>query len=504
MNSGPASWQQLSTSLLGTTPVGPRFDRVTTQIWEKIGYHPTPAAATVHEGRGPDGAVVDHRLVTGGIQSGKSTITAAEVARRLPWLAGSEVWFVGPDFRQSRKECEYLIEYTRKLGLFDPRQASLPNSDAPWSFTLRQGTVVKTFSATNYRKMAGSTPGFVALVEPGQMPDAQPLQIALARAGLRGVPLFLVGTLEGSTNWYANLAARWEAGSTPNAYAWKLPTWTNTHLFPGGRYDPRILAAERDPEISRTTFLERYAGERCAPPGLVFGPTAHHPGFDPLLHVRPLRRRAPAADDSPDTLYPDSAWPLYLAIDPGWDHPYGALLCTLGGTPKTLYILGELYERGLTAPRMIALARATWGELWGQIALAVLDPASRQHHGETDYTHRDYWAAPPPVGAGLAVWAEERVPIQSGTNTIRKLLELSPASHLPRLLVDPSCVKLQYEFREGYRNLIDLNGQSIGRPIDRYNDLIKPIHYICHVLLPGLSQEGVRRARKGRKSVPWD
>ena len=494
--SSAPSWKRLLADTLGTQAQGPLYERIRRALWTAVGYSPTESQDMVLSWLNPQGTICQKGLVEGGIQSGKSTIIAADVIGRLPWLCGEEVWITGPDFTQGRKECEYLIEWSKKLGLFDPGQSSLPNSDAaPWRILLRNGTLIKTFSGLNYRKMAASTPGYVALVEPGQMPDAQPMQIGLARANLKGVPFRMVGTLEGSTNWYASTAERWEKGTVPGSYAWKLPTWTNTAMFPGGRYDPLILAAENDPDLSRETFLERYAGERCAPPGLVFGRTQYHPGFDPLLHVHPIRRRQPLEGDAPDTIYLPPAAPLYLAIDPGWDHPYGALLCAIAGHPRSIYVLDELKVRGASVSTMIRMARARWAEEWPRIVMAALDPASRQHHGEVDYTHRDMWAAPPPLGAGLATWAEERVSPQWAIQAIRTLLEVNPGTQLARLTVDSSTVHLQWEFREGYRNRMAY-GENTGEPIPKNEDLIKALGYLLKVQFPQTGMLGQRRAMK--------
>ncbi len=493
------SWAQLVALTLGQTPSPTTWAQVTAATWNLIGYTPTQEQREVHEAKNAQGEVCRRVLVEGGIQSGKSTLTAAEIMRRLPWLSGQEVWFCGPDFKQSRKECEYLIEWTQKIGLFNPRKASLPGSDAPWDFTLKNGTRIRTFSAVNYRKMAGSTPGFVALVEPGQMPDAEPFYIALARAGLRGVPLWLVGTLEGSTNWYAQLAKRWSRGSTKGAVAFKLPTWTNTHLFPLGRRDPKILEAENDPSAPRERFLERYAGEQVAPPGLVFGPTDFHPGFDPLLHVQPIRFGLGDEDGRTISLPADT--PREVWVDWGWDHPYAVLCVVVTGDPQTVHVVREVVQRGITDPAMIRLVQ---GQDWYRnVQRAILDPSMKQHRSGP-LTSRDYWAANPPIGAGLPTWADERVLIDDGTAKIRRLLEVNPQTGRPRLLIDPSCQHLIWEFQEGYRNLIDLNGQSLGKPIDRNNDAIKALHYGTHVHFPGLVETPARRKRSALRALPFD
>jgi hypothetical protein len=79
--------------------------------------------------------------------------------------------------------------------------------------------------------------------------------------------IFLAGTLEGSLGWYPSLITEWQYGQN-DRQSFGLPSWTNVHLYPGGRNDPEILAMERD--SSDDFFLERIAGRPVPPRGLVF------------------------------------------------------------------------------------------------------------------------------------------------------------------------------------------------------------------------------------------
>ena len=490
------SWPAVLRLATGSaTPTWP----VREAIWRAVDHWPTPGQLQVHQGQNHLGQPCRRKLIKGGIQSGKSKLVAAEILSLLPWIE-DEIWLCGPDFRQSRKECEYLIEWTKDIGLFDPHNASLPQSDAPWTFTLKTGHVIKTFSGVNARKMAGSKPGLVALVEAGQC-SQDVYQTARARVGLTDCPFLVSGTIEESEGWYISLAEAWAFGRTPDAIAYSLPTWSNTALFPGGRLDPKIVAYEHDPTVSSDVFLMRYAGETVAPPGLVFGPTAYHPGFSPLTHVAPI-----ALTDAPL----GAAWgyhfpadtPVWLAIDPGWEHAYAVLACVVDKETNSVFVLDELYEKGIDAPGMIAIARSRpW---WGNVRHAVMDIGGKQHHG-APLTNLDYWRGAPPVGAGLPVWAEERVPIDEGTNKIRALLQTVPDLQRPRLLIDPRCKNLQWEMRQGYRNLVDHQGRPVGKPIDRNNDAVKALHYLVHVVFPGLTEKTARASRKVRKtqSMPW-
>lgn len=477
-------------------------------IWETIGYTPTPDQWTAHERKNVKGEVCRQVALEGGFQSGKTTWVAAEIVSLLPWLAGRECWFLGPDYEQSRRELEQIRDWAKVLGIWSskPQHVSMPMADAmPWRFLLKNGTLCRNYTAANYRKAAGATPGAVILTEPGQIVDGEAFILMLLRAGLDAVPLYLVGTLEGSENWYAELTARWESGAVPGKTAFKLPTWGNTHLFPGGRHDPKIELIENDPDVPRARFLERYAGERTAPPGLVFGPTAHHPGFvkgpgTPQTHVRPIRLgSAPEGRPADDpTIYLDPTTPLELWIDWGFDHPYAVLLVAVWGDPKSIAVLDDCVIQGINTVALIALVKERWATVWPRIHRLILDPATNQHH-DGPKTTREYWIA----GTGLRTWADTRVGINESTDRIRRLLEVHPFLQRPRLVVDPQCRHLIDEFTRGYRNRLDTRGASTGIPIPLHDDAVKCIHYGSYVHFPGMVDRSRKHKRSYRKALPF-
>jgi hypothetical protein len=434
------------------------------------------------------------------VQSGKTTIIAAEAISYLPW--SDEFWFCGPDFRQSRKELLQIIEWTKVLGIFDPSNASLPRSDAPWSFRLTTGQLFQSFSGVNARKMAGSSPGFVAIVEAGQCPQ-DVYQTANVRARLKDAPFFVSGTLEDAEGWYVALCEQWETGSVAEAMAWSLPTWTNLVLFPQGRSDPKIKAMEDDPTMSRETFQMRVAGIAVPPPGIVFGPTEYHPGFDPLLHVRPIQfGPQPEIDEWAIMLSKDSE--VEVGIDPGWDHPYAVVAGVWEPETRSLFVIDEVVLRGVHAPQMIEVCRGRWW--WPRVRVGAMDIAGTQHGG-APLTNYDYWTRPPPIGAGLALYAEERVKVSEGTAKIRGLLQPSPALKRPRLIISDRCKHLAWELRTGYRNLTNRQGQVVGGPVARNDDATKAMIYLVNKLVRGLPEDDRPRApRCGIKSesLPWE
>src|SRR3972149_1094051 len=72
-----------------------------------------------------------------------------------------------------------------------------------------------------------------------------------------------------------------QAWQSPDAAgrSFSLPTWENSHLYPGGRGDPEILKLEGS--MTRERFMERHAGEPSPPAGrVVAGFSARQNGPD--------------------------------------------------------------------------------------------------------------------------------------------------------------------------------------------------------------------------------
>lgn len=101
-------------------------------------------------------------------------------------------------------------------------------------------------------------------------------------------------------------------------------------------------------------------------------------------------------------------YPLEVWVDWGWDHYYVVLFVAVVGDPATTYICDEIALRGVRDTKMIAIAQSR--PLWPRVNRAILDPATRQHHGGP-LTTREYWAADPPLGTGLPTWADQIVEI---------------------------------------------------------------------------------------------
>lgn len=117
----------------------------------------------------------------------------------------------------------------------------------------------------------------------------------------RGWALFS-GVPEGRSN-NSLLYSLWSRGqltSKPAWQSWKMPSWTNTVMFPGGRKDPEILDAEDD--LTEAEFNRQYGAEFEEKVGRVIQ------DWDDDIHLREL-------DYNPN-------WPLYSGLDYGYTDPF--------------------------------------------------------------------------------------------------------------------------------------------------------------------------------------
>lgn len=466
-------------------------------IWQMVGYQPTPRQAQMHRGLvpGPQGQPVraKRKAASGGIQSGKSKWTAAEILSLVPWVAPAPIYIVGPDFDQSRHEMRYLFDWLTQLGWLDPNDASMPNSKADaWIFPTQFGTRIQTYTAMMPAKIAGESPGVIAMVEAGQQ-SVETYHICRTRAVPGDAWLLINGTIERSKeDWYFNLLDQWQQHPSLQGVAYELPSWSNTAVFPGGRTDPKILEVEHDPTVPRKVFLARFAGQRPQPEGLVFA------SFEVLQHVRPIHLGQPCADCEDWHVILPKDVPMELWIDPG--QHLSAVLAVAVHDRKT-YVVDALCERGWRPSHFIQAARQQpWWPNVERGGSAVMDIYGKQVHGE--WTWAEMFRAPAHEGgAGLEVFMQ-KVDLLEGIERVRDQLQPDRFG-AARLVVDPRCTHLIWELTHGYRHLTDVTGTPIGhKPLDRDNDACKALTYGIMARF-GPVPNRTQKAKKPPKVLAW-
>lgn len=160
---------------------------------------------------------------------------------------------------------------------------------------------------------------------------------------LRGSAFWI--TSPNGFDWVHEECERWEKGEAPDWEWFEAPSWDNEYVFPGGRQDPEILAAEAEYRAAGLyeLFEQEYGGKRRAMAGRVFRL------WDPLTMV---------VDDHVAARGVVEWW---LGIDWGWRNPTCVLLVGRTGDGNWR-VLDEWYEPEKEDDEIWAAARAMLAE----------------------------------------------------------------------------------------------------------------------------------------------
>ena len=413
-------------------------------------------------------------LISGGGRSGKSYIVIKKFwIRYFEDMAahpndgsgkrGSDpmrYWLIGESYGETEKEFAYLSDDLIEIygeGVVKPSKrvdpgeivVQMPDQDAPHM-------IIETKSAQDVRKMSKDGPHGIIMCEAGQQ-DFIVLERAQERLTEKFGWLMLPGTMEGSIGWFPSLIGQWASG-VGGRKSYRMPTYSNKFLFPGGRQDPKILELERI--SSDDFFMERVEGLPVPPRGLVF------PEFRPDVHIQRVERTI--------------GEPVYVWVDPGYSGSYYAVVLAniISGQVR---IFGEIYEKGMITEQIIEhCMNQDW---WKEDLFGVIDVAARSHNYRAPVV--DVWINH--KGAGLYM-KTNRVLIPEGIERVKSFLRIDDISHQPRLIIDPRCSGIISEFGAGpnpdddklraYTWGTDRNGNVVGKvPEDKYNDAIKAMTY---------------------------
>lgn len=293
-------------------------------VWDSIGYAPHPAQRIIH--RSP----ARHRVVACGRRWGKSTVGGHELVPEAVYTYSiipaldelkkkRRFWIVGPDFDDCEKEFRVLYDDLKRLEMpFDKRGTYNDPLHGNMHISLFQGRYqVHTKSGRHPEGLDGEGLFGVEVVEAAK---AKPnlwgkyLRPALADEG--GWSL-MTSTPEGK-NWFY---ARWQDGQDPSKKSWeswRMPSWKNPVVFPGGIDDEEILEMRSD--MSEDRFNQEIGADFTDFVGRVFK------DFDEELHVGDYPY-------SPDL-------PLFAATDYGWTNPFVWLGIQVDAF-KNVYVIGE-------------------------------------------------------------------------------------------------------------------------------------------------------------------
>lgn len=361
--------------------------------YSKVGFIPT-------EAQWPP-LLCDLRTIvtSGGVRAGKSLLAAMFALGRWPFT--DLIWFVAKDYSLCRQEFDYFLQAALKLNIMaDPAHPhkcyGFPAKDQCWA-ELLGGKRVVTKSLRDPMKIAMEAPDLIIVCEVAQCEWDSWLKLIERTAEKRGT-IFGTGTLEGSLGWFPELV-EFLSNGREEGKSFTLPSWSNIHVFPGGRQDPEILHQESTQ--TNDFFLERFAGIPCKPSGLVIKEFSHS------IHVGN---------------YPfDKNVPVEITIDPGSTVYAVEVIQEVDGQER---LIDEIYLSGYVAEEIIEICKQR--EWWGNVVTGYRDVAN------------------PDAGK---VWLNQanlnlqflKVEIEPGIDLLRSYLKPNPINNKPKIVVDYKC-----------------------------------------------------------------
>ncbi len=295
------------------------------------------------------------KLVTGGVQAGKSTLGAAETYIDFPLIDFDAAladpwryWYVMPTYETPKTELEYLIQWTRAFyGMAESViKVHMPAGAAAEIVLFNGRVIVETRSGQDPEKIAARALRGCVLCEAGQQSEGIRTAALERTVTLRGWNTY-TGTLEDDEAkpryaWYDQLAQRWR-DDWSEGVAVSLPTWANRAKFPLGQADEYIQ--DRRSRLDEHTFNRRFAG---IPSGV------QYPVYGELLRG--------------DWAYPDAAKATYILRHGAGGYDYG----TTPGHPSTLVVVQVTGDD-------IAIVRDAWEDFHGDAKRNELERQRLSH-----------------------------------------------------------------------------------------------------------------------------
>lgn len=387
----------------------------------ETGYMPHEGQWVIHS----DGS--RHKAVSNGRRWGKTLLGGKEAeitAFALNKLGDPQRgWIVGPNYDDGEKEFRIVYDSLKKLGVDKVSDKFLNNTDnGNMHIHTSWGWDLEVRSAAHPETLVGEGLDFVLLVEAGRLTRTVFTQyIRPALSDKRGWSL-MTGVPEIATDT-SLLYWGWTRGQDPLKKpwgSWRMPSWTNTVVFPGGREDEEILDAEDD--LTDDEFRRQYGGEFVERVGRVMKE------WEDEIHLTDIPYRP--------------EWPLYAGVDYGYTNPFVWLWIQVDPF-NNVYVLAEHYIE-LQDAEEIARKTLAVHPLIDRLVAFYPDPAG------PDDTNTLQRVLRKPARMNTGGELRTRLAL------IRKALKTGP-SHVPAnqqkpaLFVDRSCTRFAWEMREGYR-----------------------------------------------------
>lgn len=405
--------------------------------FEQTGYTPHPGQVHVHFDNHR------HRVLSNGRRWGKTFLGGKEVEptaflrnRRGEPQHG---WIIGPNYADCEKEFRIVFNTFKSLGIESVSSKFVNNKDSGnmtivtnWGFTL------ECRSAAHPESLVGEGLDFVLMVEAGRLHRSTFTEyVRPALSDKRGWSL-TTGVPELATDtallyWAFKRGLEWQ---TKPWRSWRMPSWTNTVVFPGGRKDPEILEAEED--LTEDEFRRQYGGEFVDRVGRVMAE------WDDTIHLKRIKY-------NPD-------WPLYGAVDYGYTNFFVWLWIQVDPFDN-VYVIGEHYVKQMDTERIAK--EVLKPHPWMSACVAFYAPPAEPDETNTLMRHLKLPARTNTGGE-----------LKTRLSMIRTRLKVRPEEKQAQIVFDRDrCTHLAWEMREGYRWPVHKNEQKNESevPLDKDN-----------------------------------
>lgn len=459
---------------MGTLEAPAVLDKI--KYFEQTGYWPHEGQIVIHRSKTRHKAVSNGRRWGKTLMGGKESEVTAFVRNKLG--NAQRGWIVGPNYTDCEKEFRVVHDSLKALGVDDLSSKFLNNPDnGNMHIQTRWGWDIQCRSAAHPETLVGEGLDFVLLVEAGRLKRSMFTQyIRPALSDKRGWSL-MTGVPEIATD-ISLLYWGYMRGQDPNRRpwgSWKMPSWTNNVVFPGGRTDEEILEAEED--LTEDEFRRQYGGEFVDKVGRVMQE------WDDDVHLRSLKY-------NPDR-------PLYLAVDYGYTNPFVVLFIQVD-EHGTIYVIDE-FRRTLrdTTDVCEELKSHPW---INHVVAFYPDPAEPDDTATMQKLLRI--PARQNTGGELKTrLALIRGKLKPGPERTPSGLIIPYEARKPSMYLDRNrCTELAWEMREGYRwpeHKSDTKNDT-ENPMDKDNHGCEALGRFCKGYLDVVGKARRPRQRKAK------
>jgi hypothetical protein len=379
-------------------------------IFNELGYTAhSPKQQAIHD------SDARFKVLACGRRYGKTTFGGNELtAALMDYDDPGWYWIVGPKYTLGEKEFRVVFaNIIRKLKLGAKVKKSYNVKQGDMVIEMPWGSILEVKSAERQDTLLGEGLSGVVMAEAARhTSETWEQYVRPALADKRGWAIF-ASTPRGY-NWYQGL---WMLGQNrlmhPQYESWRLPSWENPIVYPGGREDPEII--EQEQRVSPQWFAQELAAEFTAYAGKIYDE------FDQNIHVKHIEY--------------NPLWTNVWALDYGWTNQFVCLDVMID--PEDNFHVWREYM----------VTEKTTFEHAGLLLKRSDNPP--------DY-HVD-WGGGDPRGpdqantiaiiTGVQIYSSDigegnaHESWTLGVEHVKQLLKVQP-NGLPKLTIDPSCVNL--------------------------------------------------------------